>query len=275
MATRAVAKKTKGSNPNLPVLAEAEWEREVAEHATDATALGGGGVESISTKGGKFTFNGAVLSQPLAVIILDVVRENAYYEGEYDADEVKPPRCFAIARVEKPGDDEQMAPPADLKTKESERCASCWANEFGSAERGKGKACKNRLRLAVLPAGDVEPEVLVRQDPALLRVPPTSIKHFSKYAKQLSGAMKKPPFAVVTELELHDDDSAMFRFSFDFKGALGAQQGAVVVAKRAAIADDMMRTFSTEAAEEKPAAKREKKPRGKYDVDAKTGKLRR
>ncbi len=260
------SRKKHEQNLNLPVATEAEWEAALVDHAKDATAYGGGGIDYISTKGGKFTFNGQLLKQPLEVVILDVVRENTFFEGSFDPDEPKPPTCFALAR-----DEDALAPPADLASKQAERCGSCWANEFGTADRGKGKACKNTLRAAVLPANDLNPAVLAEVEPALLRISPTSLKHFSKYAKQVAGATGRALFGVVTALELIDDAKDFFHFEFKATQRLSHQQGAIVLKKRDAIEPDMLRPPQTRSADEKP--ERPEKPsrstareRAKYDA---------
>lgn len=249
-----MARKKEAAAPSmLPALSGEDWEKELIEHAEDATAYGGGGVSYISTKGGKLTYNGQVLKQPIDVVILDVVRENSFFKGDFDPDSPVPPDCFAVGR-----DEESLAPPAELKTKESDTCASCWANAFGSAEKGRGKACKNTLRLGILPADNPKPTVLSEAEPALIRVPPTSLKVFAKYAKLLRGAMNRPPFGVISEMEIVDDATNLWRFDFKMKAPIGPDVGAVVKAKRAAIADDMIRPPNASATEDSEGQRRKK-----------------
>lgn len=76
-------------------------------------------------------------------------------------------------------------------------CATCPLNKWGSIhqgnQQGKGKACKELRRLVILVDGWMQP--------ALLTLPPTSIKSFDGYASAL--AQKKGAyFAVRTRIEL-------------------------------------------------------------------------
>jgi len=72
-------------------------------------------------------------------------------------------------------------------------CKSCPLNQFGSAEEGVGKACKNRRRIYVLREGEVFP--------LLLSLPTGSLKEFTKYIKKLLGKGKKSNM-VVTRFSL-------------------------------------------------------------------------
>jgi len=57
--------------------------------------------------------------------------------------------------------------------KQSDHCKGCPQNEFGSDDRGKGKACKNMKRLHLI----MEDSLLPRR----LTIPPTSIRAFDTY----------------------------------------------------------------------------------------------
>jgi hypothetical protein len=58
-------------------------------------------------------------------------------------------------------------------------CAECPFNQFGSARKGKGKACKDRRLLFVLPPGQLLP--------VLVSVPVMSIKPSNQYLMRLAG----------------------------------------------------------------------------------------
>ena len=88
--------------------------------------------------------DGSKVEGPLDLVIVDFVSRNTFYEGTYDPNNITPPACFAIHPEPK-----QMAPSENSPIKQSDDCASCPMNQFGSS--GKGKACKNGRMLAVLP----------------------------------------------------------------------------------------------------------------------------
>jgi hypothetical protein len=145
------------------------------------------------------------------------VNENSYYDEEYDGDSSQPPLCFAIGKVGQ--GDEELAPPADLEGLQSDVCSGCRHNEFGSAPRGRGKACRNSLRVAMIPADDLDPAVLRDVSGAKLRVPPTSLVNFGKFRDVLAG-YNLPLFAAVCEMNVQPHAKKNFEVTFTPKAAI-------------------------------------------------------
>jgi hypothetical protein len=113
----------------------------------------------------------------IEAIILGGARINQYYEGEFTPGKPTPPTCYAIAdpKWEAGEVENKLGPPADLKTKQSDSCSDCRWNSFGSG-RGNAKACKNTVRLAMLPANAVD---FAKADGLMLSVPPTGMRSWS------------------------------------------------------------------------------------------------
>lgn len=193
----------------------------------------------IKTQGGVFKIGeDKVPGNELLVVVLDAVHENTYYADSYDGDNVLPPKCFAFGRKDSemeahenvPDMDEDVDSYFELQS-ESGMCADCPMNEWGSASRGKGKACGNRRRLAVIPAGrfipskrrGVEPDMEVFEDIDhfkeadihFLKIPPTSTKNWGKYVKRLQREHQLPPFAVLTHIYIEADEKTQFQIHFD------------------------------------------------------------
>ena len=121
---------------------------------------------TISTKGKIFTLpSGESPQQTLNAIILDWRNYNKYYTGAYNAQKPEPPACYAIHSVIA-----EMKPGPQVKRPSNPDCATCTFNKFGSVMTGRGKACKNTIRLAVI-AGDFT----IDTEPMLLNVSPTEI----------------------------------------------------------------------------------------------------
>ena len=72
------------------------------------------------------------------------------------------------------------------------KCATCKYNQFGSGEND-GKACKNRRRLYILRERELFP--------IILNVPPTSVRPFTDYLKQIVTIGKRAA-KVVTEFSI-------------------------------------------------------------------------
>lgn len=73
-------------------------------------------------------------------------------------------------------------------------CNSCPLNNWGTAEDGRGKACKNMRRIYILREGEVLP--------LLLTLPPTSLKPFADYMGPRVVAKNLRSFEVVTRISL-------------------------------------------------------------------------
>lgn len=117
-----------------------------------------------------------------------------FYEKGYSEGDNAAPDCWSVNGV--------TPDPASSK-KQSNTCAGCPKNVFGSrmTEDGKkAKACSDSRRLAVVPLADISNEMF--GGPMLLRVPATSLKTVAQYGDQLK-AVGYPYFGVGT------------RFSFD------------------------------------------------------------
>jgi hypothetical protein len=124
----------------------------------------------------------------LDVVVIDFIFYNVYYEGAFDANNIMPPNCFSLSQESK-----TAVPSANAPDSQNPDCASCWANQFASA--GKGKACQNRCLLAVLPSDANEDTPF-----SILDISPTAVKGFSSY---MSGVARggKMPYEVVTHVE--------------------------------------------------------------------------
>lgn len=69
-------------------------------------------------------------------------------------------------------------------------CASCPHNQWGSGGSGKAKACKEQRKLLFLPEG--------WEIPAVIFLPPTSLRRFDQFASALVAQRKPLPSVVVT-----------------------------------------------------------------------------
>lgn len=139
--------------------AVANYDEELAKLAGASTGLtdSGGGGKFFSLRAGVLQFDDAALpGNQMCVIVASWCLENVYYEEAFDADNRTPPTCFAFCKD--PDAKDEMTPPDIVDEEEdferqSDLCKTCEKNEWGSARQGRGKACSNRRRLALIPAG--------------------------------------------------------------------------------------------------------------------------
>lgn len=149
------------------------------------------GARSISVKGKVFTFpNGQSTQDPIEVVILDFRNYNRYYTAAYNEQKPEPPACFAINSMI-----DQMAPHEDVAKPVHDTCVGCPMNQWGSAPRGgKGKACRNTVRLAVIP-----PDAKADDEALILNVSPTGLRSWSTLVATYE-AIQQHPMEYVTKV---------------------------------------------------------------------------
>jgi len=176
---------------------------------------------SISTRGKMFHMpDGTQHRGPMKAVILDWRNYNRYYTQAFDPQNPVPPMCFAIDSVI-----HNMAPHEEAKEPQSETCASCAHNKWGSAPQGKGKACRNTVRIAIVP-----PESDENSEPMLLNISPTGLKGWAAYVNDLTSR-EMHPLMVVTEIAL-DADKPYPTLLFSAQSAHSDSEQAMVTAAR-------------------------------------------
>ena len=224
------------------------WSEEMAKYATESAAVAdsiGTGGKFISFKGGKITFDGGeVPGGKMNCVILDHVLENAFYTGKYDSKNPSSPVCFAFGV-----DQKDMAPHEDSADPQNETCRGCAQNEWGTADTGKGKACKNIVRMALVAESDLED--LESAEIAYARIPVTSTKAWAGYVKNLESTLHLPPFAVVTEMSVVEDEGDQFHIVFKLAEKIDKEHGEALIAKHETAHEAI--DFPYIKAEEKPA----------------------
>lgn len=194
------------------------YDEMLAQYAKKATATEKPSSSSLTTKAGVLSYNGeAVKGNKLDVIVIASSHANLYYEDKYDPNNIKNPVCFAYS--ENPDEIELVPHPKSQKIQSETTCAECWANQWGSdPDGGRGKACKNSRKLAVIPAG-VEPADVPSAEVAALTLPVTTVnKNWSPYVHKLATLYGRPPFAVKTQLGTQPDTKTQFKVTFDDVG---------------------------------------------------------
>lgn len=243
------------------------WKEELAKEAqaaANAEANTGGG-QFFSLKSGVLSFQDAPLpGNRVGAIIIDHIFENVFYDEDYDPDVISPPTCFSFGR-----DENTMAPHnlvVEAGQAQHEECHGCPMNEWGSAEKGRGKACRNSRRLALLPAGvfdkagsftpEDDPDYFLKSVVGYLKIPPTSIKGFAGYVKQLAATLKLPPFAVYTEIAVVPDADSQFKVTFQALEEVPEKLLEVLMKRRTEIQSLIEFPYALEAEERSPGRRK-------------------
>lgn len=200
-------------NMSGAVALPADLAAELAAEAKDAAAKERPSVSKISLKSGVMTF----MNQPLPgnkidCVVLTAAFWNKFYEGRYNPSNIVNPTCFAVKLDN--GDD--MEPHENVENPISEACDGCPNMEWGSDPGGgRGKACKETRRLAVLPADVFKSlEDLRKAEIAVVDVPVTSVRNYGNFVNTLSASVKRPMWSVVTELSVVPDPKTQFKLVF-------------------------------------------------------------
>lgn len=198
------------------------WEDKLAQYAVEAKefvdSVDEPGMKFFSTKGAKLKWNDERINDDtLICVILTHCFENTFYPSEFSSDDKSPPPCFSLGM-----DGESLKPHENCEEPQNEACKDCPNLEWSSG-KGKAKACSNKYRLALLPAGsyipDDNPELITnpkeysKNKIGYLRIPPTSLINYTKYVSLLRSK-NKPPFAMFTEIKIVEDEKTILKINF-------------------------------------------------------------
>lgn len=196
---------------------QAALEAELAAFAKDAAAAEAPTGAGISFRGGIIAWQGTpVPNNRLKCIVLDSVFENRWYTAKFNADNPSNPECFALARAEADLAPHELAinPQGHPETK---MCAGCEKNAWKSdPDGGRGKACGEIRRLALIPATALEQESYITDaEIAIAKIPVTSTRYWAAYVNRLSAVLRRPSFAVVTEIYTEPHVKHQFHVHFN------------------------------------------------------------
>ena len=270
-----MSKKKNGSEETAIV----NWDAQLALEATTAmeqeasTAIG----SRIKITDGDMELpdGSPVPGNAIACVILDSMIEHVYYTSTYDPDAPDAPECFALGR-----DEEKLTPHkvvVEAGTKKSDVCKGCTLNDWGTSERGRGKACKSVRRLAVVVAGTLAdegegkfsahtPKELAGESVMSLKVPVTSVKAFASYVRLIGSTLKRPPAGVVTRIRTEKDKKTKFKILFECLGKVDDAHMRTVITHKAAAQSLLEQPYAA------PEEKAKGKGKGKKGAKGKPGK---
>jgi hypothetical protein len=222
-----------------------------------------GGGQFISFKSGQISYQGnTIKGNELDVIAIDSIYENSYNPVKFDPDNPQPPVCYALGR-----DEEELAPHPECADPQSDKCEGCPHNEFGTADNGKGKACKNTRRIAVIPGDPLDEDVIRTAEAAFIRLPVTSVKGWASFVKTVAALEKLPTFGVVATLGTVPDAKTQFKVTWQKKETVDRDLLPMLLERHDAMAEDIMFPY------QKPSEEAPKKPAAKGKAPAKRGKF--
>jgi hypothetical protein len=148
-----------------------EESREMAELSSSGTSVPQ--MKLLGQGNPGYNIDGEVQNTP-RVVILGFKNSNVMFKFEADSDRPDGntsknlPVCFSWDGV---------TSESGCSARQNKTCYQCKNNQFGSSLHGKGKRCKNTIRVFVLPEGSMIP--------VMWSIPPSGIKPFKKFTATL------------------------------------------------------------------------------------------
>ncbi len=199
------------NTPNVPVVPE-YLKKYMAQPTAEADSLASASmsVPRISLRGRTFRFieggeEREKFNDNINVVILGVEPEagrfvKTFYDGVYNSGDSSPPTCASSNGVQ---------PDPWVTAAQSQHCATCPKNQFGSATSRTGKkskACRDSKRIWVAKPEDIEGTVYG------IGVPVTSLKSLSEFGVAVKTA-GVPLSSVIVQIGMTDAEYPLLTFS--------------------------------------------------------------
>lgn len=208
-ASKAVAP-VAGAGKSLALL-DQELSQEV-DSLKEQIGQPGGRQIKVEPSGNFKSPEGLDLGNTIQIVVLDFISRKAFYSGPYNPNNIVPPDCYALGK-----NIAQMKPDdPNLPAKQSDACAGCPLNQFGSGNTGTGKACREFRDLAVLLVDPDNPELHNAPDAPIytISVPPTSLKAFDAVVPVIARSLAGPPIkAILTVNGVANGTYALLKFT--------------------------------------------------------------
>jgi len=225
------------------------WKEQIKADAKKVALNEGTDSSAITIQHGRMMYREQeVPDNTMRAIVIATSTERCYYDKPYDPDKISSPRCFAQSLESR-----ELVPHENVVEPMAPTCAECPMAEFGSAKVGKGPACKTYRKIMLLPE-KVLPEDVPKVEMAYLKVSPTSVKNWSKYAQQLVASAGLPPWAAVTQIKVVPDKKTIHQVTFSGIGPIDDDELLSAVHARIEEAEKKLMTPYTYEDEEEEAS---------------------
>lgn len=221
-----------------------QWEQELARHAKEVAALERPSVAQIGLRAGVMMYQGqAIPGNKLDCIIVAFATEHRYDTEAFDPNNIKPPTCFSLSLT---GDG--MVPSDKSPELQAETCDECPHSKWQANPKRPGKnfkACKERRRLALLPADVIRSGNFKTAELAVLSVSVTSVKNWASYVNRLVAEFGRPPWAMVSEISVTPNPHTQFQINFNAKNPIEEQYLTDIYNRITAAQDQLLVPYDT------------------------------
>lgn len=151
--------------------------------------------QTLSFRNGTISYQGRDIGHKMKVIMLHPQFERVYYADSFDADKIVAPNCYSFDGV---------SPHPQASDPQNKTCEGCPQAEWKSDSRGKGKACREGLRVALLAGDKVDATYLASAPIVMAKFSVLNSKIARGYLEELYETVGHPALAI-TELTCNPD----------------------------------------------------------------------
>jgi hypothetical protein len=242
--------KTVAVRPGTAVALPGSWrekaKQSIAKGKEQSAKLPAASGNFLSFRNGTISLGGAKLENPLPLVLLAYTYERSYFSKPFQPDVAATPDCFSFDGV---------APHAEAKVPQSDKCKGCRFDDFGSAANGKGKGCKEGAKFAAIHADSLEsPEKIKAAQIIVGRLSVMNSKGFRNYVGYFEES-DTPIWAGISTLTVVPDSASQYAASFESSVAELSDAELDAIAARVDEADKLLLMPPPDMEEAKPAAK--------------------
>lgn len=189
------------------------WQEELANSAKEIASRERPATSQIGLRAGVMMYQGQQIpGNNLDCIILSSVVENRYDTKPFDPNNIQPPDCFALSIS-----GEEMVPSDKAGDRQAERCDLCDMGKWTPNPKRPGKnhkPCKERRRLALLPADVIKTGNFKTAELAIITVPVTSVKYWAAFVNALTAEYSRPPWGMIANISARPHPVNQFEVNF-------------------------------------------------------------
>ena len=118
---------------------------------------------------------------------------------------------------------------------------SAWGSDPNG---GRGKACKEIRKLAVLPVSALSsPEAIAKAELALLKLPVTSVRNWKSYVNLVAATYNLPHYAIITTVAPQPHPKNQFEITFSPVGIVADEYMDAIIARIDAVYDVLTQPY--------------------------------
>lgn len=220
------------------------WQERLANSARDIASRERPSVSQIGLRSGVMMYQGQQIpGNKLQCIIIASATENRYDTKPFDPNNIQPPDCFGLSIS-----GEDMVPSDKAVAIQAERCDLCAHHHWAPNPKKAGKnhkACKERRRLALLPADVLTKGNFKTAELAVLTIPVTSVKYWGTWTNAISAEFGRPPWAMLVDVSARPHPVNQFEVNFTTVGPIEEQYLSELEARIQAAEDQLLTPFDS------------------------------